>query len=256
MKSITKTKIKKIVIATICFGVLSLLTIFEIYTITNDDNRHQTKVANEIYDNVIVNFDMIKVAIQISDDKMFEENFESAKNEAEKLNGLPFVSEKDKDYIDEIKNYLELLESKGSLIKETKTLKEAVINLKDNLKEKYGDKEKITKDEIKNASDNIVGLKLNFEDFTFESIKKSTDSINSMLDGFALKTDELEKCIDTCYKNSITAINDGLSNLFKAFADGSFELNENIEKEFELDKIEKIKTDKPEIENESSFSRI
>ena len=233
-------KIKRISIIGACVVAALAIIAGEVWLVVEHENERQRMEAGAIYDDVTLNLDMIKIAIQTSDEEVLNENVNNAKKRLEDFDKLFIAKKQDAEYINEISSYLDFINEKKSLVVETSSLKEKVLNIKSSLKEACGG-EKVTKDEINTVSGKVASLKISDEEFKNESIKVVITTTNSMLDEFGGKADELAKCIGVCYKNKISEITNGLNEIVKSYSGKVDELNKNIEKEFELEKIDKIK---------------
>lgn len=250
-----KINIKKLAVSALCWIFTIIFLTTEAYLAVQHEATRQRSVANNIYDDIILDLNMTKVAIQTIDIDLYSEKISHAQTSLESLQSLSFVRQENAEYISSIDSYLRLLESKKDLLKEITIIRSDIDHLSTTLKTSYGDKSTITRDSLKLSPDSISKLKLDQTKFTFDSVKQTAASINGALDNFAGKATELVNCIDTCYKDAIKKINDSLSENFKSFADGAAAFNDTIEKEFSIQIIDEIKSNKPEIANENSFSR-
>ena len=155
------------------------------------------------------------------------------KTEAEKLNGLSFLNNQMSGYKTRLQYYLNLLESKKDLLPEIKNLKDKIDEITKAVKENYISS-KISRDKVRGVKPKLSNLKIKADEFKNEKVKVVVDVVNEFLNEMADGGTKLSDCIDTCYKNRISEINDGLSNSIKVFSEKTDKLNKDIEKEFDL----------------------
>lgn len=246
-------KIKKILVSIFCITIIIGIFGFETFLLFNQENEHQSSLANAAYDDILFDLNMIKIAVQTGDFATFSENLSKARSRLSDVDSLFLVKNQHTNYLTEVETYLDFLDSKQDFLQETINLRTDISNLTTSLKESYEDKSKLTRDELKLASERISNQKLNLENYNSESIKQIADATNTMLDNFSKKAKELSDCIDVCYKDAITKITTSLEESFKTFQNGVFELNSKVETEFNFEQINQLISKRPNYEN--SFSR-
>lgn len=241
---------KKILVGMICWVVVTGFLLYEGYSIVKKEYIRQTEIAAEAHEKVNFNLDMIKISVMTEDIEAYEKNLAEAKEQIGVISPLGLIHDKQADYLDSLREYTELLDSKLALLKEIRLAKTKVVAVKDKMSENYGDKDTLTRDKLKEAKDNVTGFKIDAGEFTDEKVIKVISSVNGVLDGVSEKAETLADCIDTCYKNRINEISNELAEKLKSFAESIDELNAELEKEFAFDKMSSLRNWKIEEDNE------
>lgn len=229
-------ELKKIVVAFIVMAVFVTVTLYETYSIIKKEYERQVETYSTVREDINLNLNMIKIAVQTTDEETFKTNLEKMKAESERLNELSFLNNQMSGYRTRLSYYLELLESKKDLFPEIKELKAKVDEVTSSVKESFKSSG-ITRDKVRELNSKFNKLKFKTDGFTNERVKIVADVVNAFLDEMADGGKTLSDCIDTCYKNRISEINDNLSNSIKAFSDKTGKLNRDIEKEFDLNTL-------------------
>ena len=182
---------------------------------------------------------MIKIAVVTGDAEVYKNNLAELKGRINEIDSLYLV---DKDeFVDALSGYVDSLNEKVKLVDEIKDMKEAMTKLQEEFNEKYGNKDEITKEKLKAAKDEIMGLKIDKTKFAEEKIVAMAEMMNAVIGEAAGKGGAVADCIDTCYKNRITEINNELAGVFGSFAENAAKLNLEFEKEFDFDKMTELK---------------
>ncbi|MBO4276387.1 hypothetical protein J5868_01640 [Candidatus Saccharibacteria bacterium] len=242
--------LKKVLVGVICWGVVVGFLVYEGYSIMKKEYLRQSEIAAEAHEKINFNLDMLKIGVLTEDVEMYENNLAGVREQIAVISPLWLVKSEQAEYLEEAQSYADLLESKTGLLKEMKAAKTEIVTVKEKMNENYGNKDTLTRDKLKGVRDGIAGIKLNAENYKEEKVLKAVNAVNEMLDGMMVKASELTDCIDTCYKNRINEINNGLADKIKGFADAVAGLNSDLEKEFEFERIEVIKNGKKEEKNE------
>lgn len=234
------------------FAIIFLIIIFfgfiffEGYSILKQEFSRQLSFESFLFDDIEMNLNLIKVAVQTNDSELFEKNIYESKEKTKIFSKLFLLKEKHSDYYSEVENYINFLEEKESLLIETAKLKDSILEISRQLKESYGDKATISRDAVRSAVEKIASVRIKTEDYTEIPSQNIIESTNSMLDLVGEKVNSLSECIDTCYKDSIVEITNSMNDILKDFSSKITELNNNIEKEYDFETLEKLKTTRPE----------
>ena len=236
-----KKKIVRIVML-LMTGVIAVgVVLYEAYSIVEKEYARQTDLAEEVQEQVDFNLNMMKIAVQTNDAETYVDKVENLKNEMAKMDGLFMIQEEWAEYITLMDEYVGVLDGKEAEIAEVKELKAEVAEIAKAMREKYGNKDEITRDKIAGAKNEIAVLKLEVNKYSSEKVVAVAEAVNMILDGIVEKVGALADCVDTCYKNRISEINDELAEKLKDFGNKAKDLNIGFEKEFEFEKMEAIK---------------
>ena len=227
---------KKISIAFILIGLLTAGVLYEAYSITRKEYEKQAEVANDVRKEVNFDLNMIKIAVQTNDADVFNENLGKMKVQAERLKDLSFLENRLAGYKARLTYYIDLLDSKTDLLPQIKQLKTKVSEIATFVKENYVES-KASRDKVREVNPKLNQLKIALGDYTNDTVKNVVNTVNGFLEEMAIGGTSLSDCIDTCYKDKISGINDGLETKIKAFADKTAELNAGLEKEFDLETL-------------------
>lgn len=230
---------KKILIALLCSIAVTGFAIYEAKSMVTKEYERQDRIFEEAYAGIGLNFDMIKIAVVTGDAEVYQSNLAELKGRINEIDSLYLV---DKDeFVDALSGYVDLLNEKVKLVDEIKNMKEAMTKLQEEFNEKYGNKDEMTKEKLKAAKDEIMGLKIDKTKFAEEIIVAMAEMMNAVIGEAAGKVGAVADCIDTCYKNRITEINNELAGVFGSFAENAAKLNLEFEKEFNFDKMTELK---------------
>ena len=225
--------IKKIIIATIVMALATTAILYETYSITKKEYERQVEVADSVRKNVTLNLNMVKIAVQTNDEDTYAENLVKMENEVRKLDDLTFIENPLSGYKARLKYYTELLESKKELLPEIKNLKTRINEITTAIKDGFVSTG-ITREKVREVNPTLNNLKIDTNLFTNEKTKSVVVAVNGILDEMAASGTTISGCIDTCYKNRITELTNGINDKIKAFSDSTAQLNLNVEEEFEL----------------------
>ncbi len=240
---------RKIIVYTLCCGLIIGFLAYEAYSIFKKEYIRQTEIAAEAHESVNHHLDMVKIGVLTEDVETYENNLAGLREQINIISTLSLIESEQADYLQTLKDYVEHLDSKTELLKEMKSAKESIAAAKEKINENYGNKDTLTRDKLKEVKDRLPEFKINVEDFKEEKVTKVVNAVNGILDSMVEKASALTDCIDTCYKDRINEINNELADKIKSFADGVAELNTSFEKEFDFDKMQEIKEGKKEEEN-------
>lgn len=233
------------IIGRILFGIICLVIIlgfinYEVYSINNKEYARQIDIANEAHAQITLNLNMIKIAIQTEDLDKYEENLLKLYENSAKIEPLFFLEEEQKDYLDSLHSYMELLENRKNLLSEIIKLKQNIANIEKVFKENYNGKDAISREKLTGLSGEIEKLKIKEKNYSEETILKVVSSINEILTDIIAKSNALTECIDNCYKDRITEINNELAEKLGSFADKTKDLNKTLEDQFDLETLDKL----------------
>ena len=227
---------RKIIVAFILIGLVTAGVLYEAYSITRKEYEKQVEVANDVRKEVNFDLNMIKIAVQTSDADVFNENLERMKVQAERLKDLSFLDNRLAGYKARLTYYIGLLDSKTDLLPQIKQLKTKVSEIATFVKENYIES-KASRDKVREVNPKLNGMKIGLGDYTNEKVRNAVVAVNSFLEDIGAGGTSLSDCIDTCYKNKITEINDGIEGKIKAFTEKTTGLNTELEKEFDLETL-------------------
>ena len=238
---------KKIIICTLCWAGVAGFAIYETYSIIEKEYARQSEIAAEARKKVNFNLDMIKISVMTEDVETYEKNLTSIKDQMNIISPLSLVKFEQAEYLNILGEYVELLTDKTVLLNEIRSAKTDIVTIKDKMDEQYCNVDNLSREKLKEAKDTVLSYKLIASDYTMEKILVVINKVNEVLDGVSDKAAALADCIDTCYENRINEIDDELADFLKGFADVVDGLNAELEKEFDFDKMNKIKEmDSPE----------
>ena len=231
--------LKKIFVAVIVMALTMTAILYEAYSITRKEYERQAEVANDARESITLDLNMIKIAVQTNDEGMYTENLTKIETEAKRLDDLSMLNNRLSGYKARLNYYAELLESKKELLPEIKELKTKVERIAETIKESFVSS-KISRDKVREVNPKLNSLKINTAEFKSEKVKSVAKAVNGILEELAINGTTLSECIDTCYKNRITEITNGLNDKIKGFSDDAKKLNISVEKEFQLDILEDL----------------
>ncbi|MBQ3465161.1 hypothetical protein IJH15_03025 [Candidatus Saccharibacteria bacterium] len=240
MKKRLKT-IGKIFIFILCLVALLGFINYEVYSIKKKEYERQSEIASTTHEQINLNLNMLKIAIQTNDIDGYSENLQSLHENATTIESLFMVKDEENDYLTSLHSYMELLENEADLLPEIASLKQDVLKIKKVFQDNYSDDDSITRDKLENASDEITKLKINEKNYSKKAILSVISEINNILEEIASKSDSLSDCIDNCYKNRINEINDNLADEIEEFVDKTEKLNKTIENQFDLNTLDFLK---------------
>ncbi len=239
MKTITK-----ILIGTLCCVAITSFALYEAYSIVKKEYLRQTEIATAAHERINYNLDMIKIAVITEDVETYQKNLAEIKEQTNIITPLGLIKNEQADFLNQLEEYTTLLDSKAELLTEMQSVKTSIATVKDKLNENYGDKDSISRDKLKESKDKVLEFKINNSGYTEEKILAIINQVNGALEGISEKASALAECIDTCYADRISEIDDELADKMKSFADAVDELNISLEKEFSFDKMTSIKENK------------
>ncbi|MBR6505589.1 hypothetical protein IKT18_01995 [Candidatus Saccharibacteria bacterium] len=235
---------KKILIGTLCCVAITGFALYEAYSIVKKEYLHQTEIAAVAHEKINYNLDMIKIAVMTEDVETYEKNLAEITEQINIIAPLGLVKSEQTDYLNQLEEYTTLLNNKVELLTEMQSIKSNIATVKDKLNENYGDEDSISRDKLKESKDKVLEFKIKPDEYTEEKVLAIINQVNGALEGISEKASALAECIDTCYADRISEIDDELADKMKSFADAVDELNSNLEKEFSFDKMESIKENK------------
>ena len=150
-------KASKIITAILCGLAVVGAGAYEVHSIITKEYERQARSAEETHRGIDLNLDMIKIAIQTTDEEVYDKNLAEAKEGVAKLGSLSMLAEEQEEFVTRANEYVEILESKKELLKETHELKEKIREIRGAFTEKYGNKDEISRDKVKAAKDEILG---------------------------------------------------------------------------------------------------
>lgn len=236
-----KKILTKIILAVLCLGVVVGLVVYEECSIMEKEHERQVVVAESAHREIDLGLNMIKIAVQTEDEDLYAKNLGAVREGLAKIKPLVLVQEEQAEYLAQLGEYMVVLEDKAPVLSEMHSLKDKVGEIEKVLKENYGNSDEISRDKVKGAKEEILRLKINEEDYKAERVAEVVGAVNETLDKMAEKAGELADCIDNCYKNKISELNDGLADMLKEFMDKAPGLNTALEEEFEFGKMEELK---------------
>ena len=233
--------IRKIFFAIMCCILVLGFINYEVYSVKKKEYERQTEIANNSHEQIKLNLNMLKIAIQTNDIDKYAENLSNLYENTTTIESLFLIKEEQNDFLSSIKNYAELLETKKNLLTEITNLKQDISKIEKKFKNNYSDKGAITRELLADASNVIAKLKIDEKKYTEKPILTTVTTTNKVLDGIIAKSNTLTECIDNCYKNRINEINDELAEIIKEFTDQTISLNKAIEDQFDLTTLDKLK---------------
>ncbi|MBO7717901.1 hypothetical protein J6S37_00170 [Candidatus Saccharibacteria bacterium] len=243
MKKNTTTVLQKTFIILICCAAFLGFLNYEIYSLNKKEYERQVGILNETHEQISLNLNMMKIAIQTNDLGKYAENLSKLRDNSATIESLFLVRGEQEGFLTSLHSYIELLESREKLLSENIGLKQDVLNIEKSFKDNYGGKDAISRDKLTGIGNEIAKLKIDGEKYSEEIVKTIVSAINQVLDEIIAESDALAKCIDSCYKDRITKINDELAEKVKGFASKTEDLNKTIEEQFDfkiLDELKKI----------------
>lgn len=236
--------IKKILIGTLCCVAITGFALYEAYSIVKKEYLRQTEIATAAHERINYNLDMIKIAVMTEDVETYEKNLAEIIEQINIIAPLELIKNEQANYLNQLEEYTTLLNSKAELLTEMQSIKANIATVKDKLSENYGDKDSISRDKLKESKDKVLEFKIKNSGYTEEKVLVIINKVNGALEGISEKASALAECIDTCYADRISEIDDELAEKMKSFADAVDELNISLEKEFSFDKMTSIKENK------------
>jgi len=227
---------KKVLVCIFCFvGLIGFLG-YEGYSIVQKEYETQREVVKETRAQVNFNLDMVKIAIMTEDTEAYARYLGSIRENSAVISAQSLA--RDEGYLGKLGEYISVLESKAGLLTETRDARSEILKAKNSLSENYNE---LTKEKLKEAQEKIAGLKIDASRFSEEKVVAAISKVNEILDVVSEKAAALSGCVDTCYKNRISTLNDELAEKLKGFSEVTDGVNREIEWEFEFSKMEEIK---------------
>lgn len=236
--------LKKIIIGVVCWMMVAGFLLYEGYSIVKKEYMRQTEIAAEAHEKINFNLDMIKIAVLTEDVETYENNLAEMKDQMAVISPLGLIHDEQVEYLESLGEYTELLNNKVELLKEMQKAKTEIVAVKEKMNENYSNKDTLTRDKLKEVKNKVAEFKVDTGEFTEERVLKTINAVNGILDGVIDKSAALADCIDTCYKNRISEINNELADKIKSFADAVDGLNTDLEKEFNFDLMQEIRDGK------------
>ncbi len=109
MKKRLKT-IGKIFIFILCLVALLGFINYEVYSIKKKEYERQSEIASTTHEQINLNLNMLKIAIQTNDIDGYSENLQSLHENATTIESLFMVKDEENDYLTSLHSYMELLE--------------------------------------------------------------------------------------------------------------------------------------------------
>lgn len=226
--------IKKILVATLIMSLLMTAIIYETYSIMRKEYERQVEIANLVRENVTLDLNMVKIAVQTNDEEVYSNNLVKMEAEIKRIDELSMLDNSLAGYKTRLKYYADLLEAKKDLLPEIKALKTKIDEIVKVLKENFVSTT-VTRDKLREVNPKMVSLMIDVNNYTNENVKTVATAVNSILNDLATYGTTLSDCIDTCYKNRITEVTNGVNDLIKGFSDKTAGLNLAVENEFQLE---------------------
>ena len=226
--------IKKILVATIIMSLIMTAIIYEAYSITRKEYERQVEIANSVRENVTLDLNMVKIAVQTNDEEVYSNNLKKMEAEIKRIDELSMLDNSLAGYKTRLKYYADLLEAKMDLLPEIKDLKTKVDEIVKVLKENFVSTT-ATREKVREVNPKMVSLKIDVNNYTNDNVKAVVVAVNDILNELAVNGTTLSDCIDTCYKNRITEVTNGVNDLIKGFSDKTAGLNLAVENEFQLE---------------------
>lgn len=236
-----KKILTKIITVVLCLGAVVGFVVYEECSIMEKEHERQSAVAESAHKDIDLGLNMIKIAVQTEDEDLYAKNLGVVREGLAKIEPLVLVREEQAEYLARLGEYLGVLEDKVPVLSEMHSLKEKIAEIEKVLKENYGNSDEISRDKVKGAKEEILKLKINGEEYETERAVEAVGAVNEMLDKMAEKAGALADCIDSCYKNKISELDDGLADMLKEFMDKAPGLNTALEEEFEFGKMEEVR---------------
>ena len=233
---------KKAVLKIVTVIIVSLsvmgLAVYEACSITVKEYNRQMDIAAKAESEIGLELNMIKVAVQTEDAELYARNLETVKAASTKIRELPMTLSEYAGYLERLEDYLDVLDQHVDVVSEAHKLKGEVEKIASAMQEKYTGE--ISRDKLKAAKDEITALRIDASKYAADKILAVVNAVNEVLDKAANKAGELSDCVDSCYKDKITSLDDDLASIFKELSDKAAGLNKEIEAQFELDRIGEV----------------
>ena len=223
---------KKILLMTLSWLMILFLASYEGTSIIKKEYERQIQIANTAREQVALNLNMIKIAVQTEDDEIYGNNLAGLKEQTAVLEDLSYLKNRQSGYLKRLNTYIERLEEKKEIISATKTLSEKVKEVKEYLATNYGNNQTATREKIREGKTKFEEIKVNLK--YDNSVQETVNYVNDILNRLIEASISLSDCIDTCYKDRIEKINDELAGYIKAFSEKVTTLNKNYESEFDF----------------------
>ena len=223
---------KKILLMTLSWLMILFLASYEGTSIIKKEYERQIQIANTAREQVALNLNMIKIAVQTEDDEIYGNNLAGLKEQTAVLEDLTYLKNRQSGYLKRLNTYIERLEEKREIISATKTLSEKVKEVKEYLATNYGNNQTATREKIREGKTKFEEIKVNLK--YDNSVQETVNYVNDILNRLIEASISLSDCIDTCYKDRIEKINDELAGYIKVFSEKATTLNKNYESEFDF----------------------
>ena len=230
----TKHLFSRILIAIIIVCLLVGFAIYETFSILEKEHSRQYEIFTDQKSQIDFNLNMIKIAVMTKDSDSYHENLSSAKEHLQTIKTLSFIVDEESNYITKSTERLAFLAEKESAVSEMKTLSEKISVLAETLTSSYSDQSSLTRDTLKQISPNLENLKINPDNYHDETVLAIVNSVNEILNSIISSNNELSNCIDTCYENKFTSINNSLSEKIKPLVENFPTQNSAFEKQFQF----------------------
>ncbi len=231
----------KILLLIICCTAILGFINYEVYSLNRKEYARQTDIANETHEQIRLNLNLIKIAIQTNNIEQYNDNLSKLRENSAKIEPLFFIKDEQESYLTSLHSYIELLENRKTLLPEIANIKKDVSNIEKTFKDNYGDKDAISREKLTSLSAEVEKLILDEKKYSEESILAVVSAINETLNDIISESKALADCIDNCYKDRIAEINDELAGKLEAFSKKIEGLNQTIEDQFDLKTLDELK---------------
>ncbi len=227
-----KKAFKKVLLMVTTWMVVMFIASYEAASITKKEYERQIQIANAAREQVVLNLNMIKIAVQTEDDRMYGENVENMKEQARILEDLSYLKLRQSGYLARLNGYIETLEAKREIVSATKTLSEKVNEVKEYLSTNYSKSQTATREKVREAKTKFEEIKIDLK--YGNSVQEAVNNVNDILNRLIEASMSVSDCIDTCYKDKIEKINNDLAEYIKKFSERATTLNKTYEEEFQF----------------------
>ena len=244
-----KKTFKKVLLMVTTWMVVMFIASYEAASITKKEYERQIQIANAAREQVVLNLNMIKIAVQTEDDGMYGENVESMKEQARILEDLSYLKLRQSGYLARLNGYIETLEAKREIVSATKTLSEKVNEVKEYLSTNYSKSQTATREKVREAKTKFEEIKIDLK--YGNSVQEAVNNVNDILNRLIEASMSVSDCIDTCYKDKIEKINNEYKALISSLAPKDSKKGINLKDVFEKGRIPRsIKNTKKQFESE------
>lgn len=232
--------VKKCILIILVIAALGGATYYEVTSILRKEHARQAELFNKSQEEIKNELNLLKIATITKEPGSYQQNLEDIKNNLARIKELSFVVDENKEYINNLAEYLQVLDTKESTVDEMKKISEEIAKIKDSLASSFKEDDGVEKDKINAAEETIKALRINADEYHDEEILKIAESINQIIDSMSGSAKELSDCIDNCYENRFTEISDELSDKLKGPVEGFASLNTAYEELFQFDKMDAL----------------